>query len=118
MSNETGRYTVIFNGEIYNFLEIQKELSQLGHKFSSSSDTEVLLQAFIEWGDKCILKFNGMWAFAIWDREKKELFLSRDRYGKKPLFYAEVNGKFLFASEMKAIYPLYVNWKSRKITTG
>ena len=105
MSNDSGRYTVIFNGEIYNFLEIQKELAQLGHKFNSTSDTEVLLKSFIEWGDKCILKFNGMWALAIWDRDKKELFLSRDRYGKKPLFYAQVKGKFIFASEMKAIYP-------------
>ena len=105
MSDKSGRYTVIFNGEIYNFLEIKKELVQLGYSFVSTSDTEVLLNAFIEWGEKVHSKFNGMWAFGIWDREKKELFLSRDRYGKKPLFYAEENGKFIFASEMKAIYP-------------
>ena len=105
MSDKSGRYSIVFNGEIYNFLEIKKELLQLGYSFVSTSDTEVLLNAFIEWGDKCVLKFNGMWALGIWDREKKELFLSRDRYGKKPLFLSEEDGKFIFASEMKAIYP-------------
>jgi asparagine synthase (glutamine-hydrolysing) len=105
MSDKGGRYTIVFNGEIYNFLEIKKELVQLGHSFISTSDTEVLLSAFIEWGDKCVLKFNGMWAFGIWDKEKKELFLSRDRFGQKPLFYAFVEDKFIFASEMKAICP-------------
>ena len=105
MFNESKRYAVIFNGEIYNFIEIQKELEVLGHSFKSTSDTEVLLKAYIEWGEDCVLKFNGMWAIAIWDRESKKLFLSRDRYGQKPLFYAQISGKFVFASEMKAIFP-------------
>lgn len=105
MYDKTKRYYVIFNGEIYNFLEIKKELETKGHTFCSSSDTEVLLYSYIEWGEECVLKFNGMWAFAIWDNQKKELFLSRDRFGKKPLFYAVTDGKFIFASEMKAIYP-------------
>jgi asparagine synthase (glutamine-hydrolysing) len=105
MFHESKRYAIIFNGEIYNFLEIQKELKQLGHTFKSSSDTEVLLKSYIQWGEDCVLKFNGMWAFGIWDVQEKKLFLSRDRYGKKPLFYANINGKFVFASEMKAIFP-------------
>ena len=105
MFHESKRYAVIFNGEIYNFLEIQKELEAVGHTFRSTSDTEVLLIAYIQWGEDCVLKFNGMWALAIWDTETKKLFLSRDRYGKKPLFYANINGKFVFASEMKAIFP-------------
>ena len=105
MLDKSERYAVVFNGEIYNFLEIKKELEKKGHTFKSTSDTEVLLYAFIEYGPQCVKKFNGMWALAIWDKEKKELFLSRDRYGKKPMFYSFVNGKFIFASEMKAIYP-------------
>ncbi len=123
MKNDDGRYTIVFNGEIYNFLELKSDLSKRGHTFKSSSDTEVLLKAYIEWGEQCVLKFNGMWAFAIWDSTKKELFLSRDRYGKKPLFYAEVEGKFIFASEMKAIYPYlkyvevsdYFHWMKNNI---
>ena len=99
------RYSIVFNGEIYNFIEIKAELKKLGYKFRNNSDTEVLLNSYIEWKHKCVLKFNGMWAFAIWDKLTKELFLSRDRFGKKPLFYAEVNKKFIFASEMKAIFP-------------
>lgn len=105
MQNENKRYTITFNGEIYNFLELKKELQKKGYHFSSTSDTEVLLNAYIEWGEDCVLKFNGMWAFAIWDSYKKELFLSRDRYGQKPLFYAFVGERFIFASEMKAICP-------------
>ncbi len=105
MKSNKGNFAIVFNGEIYNFLEIKKELNILGHTFVSSSDTEVLLKAYMQWGAACVLKFNGMWAFAIWDEHKKRLFLSRDRYGKKPLFYAKVRDKFIFASEMKAIYP-------------
>jgi asparagine synthase (glutamine-hydrolysing) len=105
MKNDDGRYTVVFNGEIYNFLEIKKELASKGHSFRSTSDTEVLLKAYMEWGEACVLRFNGMWAFAIWDKETKQLFISRDRYGKKPLFYAHIEGKFVFASEMKAFFP-------------
>ncbi|MFS4418542.1 asparagine synthase (glutamine-hydrolyzing) [Maribacter sp. 2307ULW6-5] len=105
MTDASQRYTITFNGEIFNYLELKKELEQLGHGFTSTSDTEVLLAAYREWGPSCIKRFNGMWAFAIFDRETRELFLSRDRYGQKPLFYAWVEGKFIFASEMKAIFP-------------
>ena len=105
MFDNKKRYSITFNGEIYNFIEVKKELKNLGCTFKTNSDTEVLLNAYIKWGEKGVLKFNGMWSFAIWDNHKKELFLSRDRFGKKPMFYAKINGKFIFSSEMKAIYP-------------
>ena len=100
------RYQITYNGEIYNFIEIRDELKKLGHTFRSESDTEVILASFVEWGETCVQKFNGMWAFAIWDTKSKELFLSRDRFGKKPLYYAWMGEDFVFASEMKAIAPL------------
>jgi asparagine synthase (glutamine-hydrolysing) len=107
MHSYDGRYTISFNGEIYNYLEIKKELISLGHIFRSESDTEVILNAYMEWGVDCQPRFNGMWAFAIWDSIKGSLFLSRDRFGKKPLYYAELRqGEFAFASEMKALMPL------------
>lgn len=114
MSDESGNFYVLFNGEIYNFIEIRNELIKKGYKFKSTSDTEVILYSYIEWGKDCLNKFNGMWAFAIWDNIKKELFLSRDRFGKKPLFYAYLNGKFIFASEMKAILPFLNEIKPSK----
>ena len=92
-------YLICYNGEIYNFLEIKKELKQLGYQFNTNSDTEVVLVAYIQWGVNCLRKFNGMWSFAIWNELKQELFLSRDRYGIKPLFYTFKNNKFIFASE-------------------
>ena len=106
MSDERGRYNITFNGEIYNFLEIRQELAARGFRFRSESDTEVILAAFAQWGEECQAKFNGMWALAIWDSEEKALFLSRDRFGKKPLFYAHIRQGFAFASEMKALIPL------------
>ena len=106
MADESGRYHITFNGEIYNFLEIRKELISLGYRFRSESDTEVILAAFAEWGEACQARFNGMWALAIWDSREKALFLSRDRFGKKPLFYARTAQGFAFASEMKALIPL------------
>lgn len=106
MAYGNDRYWITFNGEIYNFLEIRAELENKGYTFKGGSDTEVILAAFIEWGADCLLKFNGMWAFAIWDNVEKTLFLSRDRFGKKPLYYAFLGNRFVFASEMKAIYPL------------
>lgn len=99
------RYQITFNGEIYNFLEIKNELLQKGYSFKSDSDTEVILASYVEWREKCLNKFNGMWALAIWDEKEKELFLSRDRFGKKPLFYSKNKNSFIFASEMKAIAP-------------
>jgi asparagine synthase (glutamine-hydrolysing) len=107
MSYADERYHITFNGEIYNFLEIRAELESKGCHFHSQSDTEVVLAAFAVWGESCQQRFNGMWAFAIWDTQQRALFLSRDRFGKKPLFYSVVtNGGFAFASEMKAFFPL------------
>jgi len=97
-------YVITFNGEIYNFLEIKSELLQKGYQFYSDSDTEIILASYHAWGNECLDKFNGMWAFAIWDKSSQKLFLSRDRFGVKPLFYAFVKGKFIFASEMKALF--------------
>ncbi|MCW5635522.1 MAG: asparagine synthase (glutamine-hydrolyzing) [Rubrivivax sp.] len=107
MSWGDGRWWITFNGEIYNFLEVRAELEGLGHRFRSESDTEVILAAYAQWGEQCLARFNGMWAFAIWDTVERSLFLARDRFGKKPLFYAELpGGGFAFASEMKALLPL------------
>lgn len=96
-------YYITFNGEIYNFQEIRETLLQLGYKFTSNSDTEVIMAAYDNWGEKCLEKFNGMWAFAIYDELKKELFLSRDRFGKKPLYYYNKDNKFVFSSEIKSL---------------
>ena len=107
MSYAGGRYWITYNGEIYNFLEVRADLEAKGHAFRSESDTEVILAAFAEWGPECLMRFNGMWALAIWDTVERSLFLARDRFGKKPLFYAELpGGGFAFASEMKALLPL------------
>lgn len=106
MSYADERYWITYNGEIYNFLEIRSDLEAKGYAFRTESDTEVILAAFVEWGDACLARFNGMWAFAIWDSRERTLFLARDRFGKKPLFYAFIRGSFAFASEMKALCPL------------
>lgn len=107
MTFQNERYILTFNGEIYNFLEIREELIGKGYTFQSESDSEVLLAAFAEWGEECVNRFNGMWAFAIWDQTKKQLFMCRDRFGVKPLFWCELpDGGVAFASEMKAIMPL------------
>jgi len=103
MISSNKRYAIVFNGEIYNYIELREELKSLGRKFRTTSDTEVLLQAFEQWGSSCTSKLNGMWAFAVWDDEKKELFISRDRFGIKPLYYSTSEGMFLFASEPKAL---------------
>jgi len=98
------RYWITFNGEIYNFQSIQNELKKLGHKFYSKTDTEVILKSYIEWGESCFHKFNGMWSLAILDTKKRELILSRDRYGVKPCYYYSDLSKFIFSSEIKGIY--------------
>ncbi|MFL3005279.1 MAG: asparagine synthase (glutamine-hydrolyzing) [Candidatus Neomarinimicrobiota bacterium] len=100
------KYIIVFNGEIYNFIEIKKKLLRLGYKFSTNSDTEVLLMAYVAYGENCVDYFNGMWSFAIWDGFKKKLFLSRDRFGEKPLYYLEHNGGIYFGSEVKYIQSL------------
>jgi len=104
MSNEDGALWIVFNGEIYNHAEIRPELEKAGHKFKTDhSDTEVIIHAFEEWGIDCIDKFRGMFAFAIWDNRNKELWIARDRIGIKPVYYTVNNGRFIFASEIKAI---------------
>lgn len=100
------RYWIVFNGEIYNFIELRIELEGLGHVFLSNSDTEVILASYIEWGEACQYKFNGMWAFVIWDTLEKSLFFSRDRFGVKPLYYFYDGKRLGFASEVKAFTKL------------
>ena len=102
MSYDNGRYWIIFNGEIYNYRELNTELEKCGHSFKTKSDTETILAAYKEWGVSCLDKFVGMWAFAILDRNKNEVFLARDRYGIKPLYYYfSKEGDFYFANEIK-----------------
>ncbi len=96
-------YTLVYNGELYNTEDLRKELLNRGHRFSSHSDTEVLLTAYVEWGEKCLERLNGIFAFAIWNEKEQLLFVARDRMGVKPFFYLEKDGQFLFGSEMKAI---------------
>ena len=100
-------YTLIYNGELYNTREIRDMLEKHGHIFEGHSDTEVVLHAFAQWGEACLEHFNGIYAFAVWERESRQLFLARDRMGVKPLFYKEHKGGLLFASEIKTIleYP-------------
>lgn len=104
MHSESKRYTIVYNGEIFNFLDIKKELITKGYKFVSNTDTEVILCAYEEWGSECLEKFNGMFAFAILDNQTEQLFLARDRMGIKPLYYYHKNGAFIFSSEAKAIF--------------
>jgi asparagine synthase (glutamine-hydrolysing) len=106
MTSHCGRYVIIFNGEIYNFQALRSELNESGVQFSGHSDTEVLLALYEQQGPACLNQLNGMFAFAIWDRRKKSLFLARDRLGKKPLYVYQYNGQFIFASELKAILAL------------
>lgn len=95
---------IVYNGEIYNYIEIREELRAKGYAFKSNTDTEVILKAYHEWGEDCVYKFNGMWAFAIWDSKSKKLFCSRDRFGIKPFYYNHKSGvHFVFASEIKSI---------------
>jgi len=102
-SHDNSSATIVYNGEIYNFKEIKKELEGSGHKFKSNSDTEVILASYLEWGTDCVKKFNGMWAFCIYDSQKNIFFLSRDRLGQKPLYYFFNEEKFIFSSELKGI---------------
>jgi len=103
MYNEDGSLCIVFNGEIYNFPELHDRLVLKKHRFQTRSDTETILHAYEEWGEDCVERLRGMFAFAIWDRREKKLFVARDRFGIKPLFYAEHGDTFYFASEMKAI---------------
>jgi asparagine synthase (glutamine-hydrolysing) len=108
MSSEDGKFVLIYNGELYNFLELRKELEGLGHRFYSRTDSEVVLRSFIEWGGACVERFCGMFAFAIWSEPAGKLFLARDPLGMKPLYYTMLPGGkgFTFASEIKAFLAL------------
>jgi asparagine synthase (glutamine-hydrolysing) len=100
------RYTITFNGEIYNYIELKEKLLEKGYVFKSSSDTEVLMALYAEKGHDCVYELDGMFAFAIWDNQEKELFLTRDRFGEKPLYYGFIDGAFCWASEMKALFAI------------
>lgn len=103
MQDYTKRFVITYNGEIYNYIELRKQLEKKGHTFRSKTDTEVILNAYLEWGIDCLSKFNGMWSFAIFDRHKNELFCSRDRFGVKPFYYYKTSTIFAFASEIKPL---------------
>lgn len=104
MSSVDGRLWITFNGEIFNYIELRDELLKKGHSFATRSDTEVILNAYREYGEDCVNYFNGQWAFAIWDATEEKFFLSRDRAGVRPLFYTQTPDSFLFASEVKALF--------------
>lgn len=106
MADPLGRHFLIFNGEIYNYLELRRELEEKGHSFVSNSDSEVLLTAFREWGEGCLNRLLGMFAFAVWDEREKRLFAARDRFGIKPLYYVTSSQGFAFASEIKQLLGL------------
>ena len=101
--SEDGNFTMIFNGEIFNYIELREELIALGYKFRTKTDTEVLLNAYIAWGEEGLHKLNGMWSFAVYDQRNNKIFICRDRYGIKPLYYYFENNNFYFASEIPSI---------------
>jgi len=104
MFSEDNSIVVIFNGEIYNYVELREELKTLGHTFRTNSDTEVIIKAYQQWGLDCQNKLNGMWAFALWDEKQQQLFLSRDRIGEKPIFYSIFENTLIFGSEIKSLF--------------
>lgn len=111
MHSVGGRYVIVFNGEIYNFVELRQDLTELGHSFRGGSDTEVILASVLQWGiEAAVQRFRGMFAFALWDRAMNELYLVRDRVGEKPLYYGWIDQAFVFASELKALQR-HPNWK-------
>ncbi len=103
MIDNEGRAVIVYNGEVFNFHKIKDDLENLGHSFSSKTDAEVVLKSYLAWGERCLFRFNGMFAFAIWDRRERTLFLARDRIGIKPLYYAQRGDAFIFASAIKSI---------------
>ena len=117
VSNEDGSIWVVLNGEIYNYRQLRNDLERRGHRFSTSTDTEVIVHLYEEHGDACVEALRGMFAFAIWDSGRRRLLLARDRIGIKPLYYGLVAGRLLFASELKALLQLpeinrRLNWES------
>src|SRR5436305_1362818 len=115
MSNETGDIWVIFNGEIWNYKTLRKELIERGHRFRTNSDTETIVHAYEEYGVDCVARLHGMFGFAIWDAPRRRLLLARDRAGKKPLYYTQANDGLLFGSEIKSL--LYHPDVIRKVDT-
>lgn len=109
---KSDRYWITFNGEIFNYIELKNELVLNGYTFKTLSDTEVLLAAYEYWGEDCVNHFNGMWAFAIYDQVENKLFCSRDRFGIKPFNYSQINGQFIFASEIKSIISFFPELKT------
>ena len=111
-ASDDGELQLVYNGEVYNYRELRRELEGHGHRFRSASDTEVVLRSYEQWGEGCVERFDGMWAFALWDRRRRLLFCSRDRFGIKPFYYAKRGDAFFFASEPKAfrgVLPLIPN---------
>jgi len=104
LANEDGTIWISYNGEVYNYIELRSQLEKAGHKFSTRSDTEVIVHAYEQWGKDCVNHFNGQFAFAIYDKNKQSLFIARDRLGIRPVFYTIHNGRFYFASEIKSIF--------------
>lgn len=103
MASLDSRYWVVYNGEVYNYLELRSELEGYGYTFRTNTDTEVILAAYQQWGEACVPRFNGMWGLALWDSQEQRLFIARDRFGVKPLYYVYEGGRFAFASELKAL---------------
>jgi asparagine synthase (glutamine-hydrolysing) len=103
IANEDGSLQLVFNGEIYNYRELRSELESRGHRFTTNADTEVIVHLYEDLGARCLERLNGMFALALWDSMRRELFLARDRFGKKPLYYADVGGSLLFGSELKSL---------------
>jgi asparagine synthase (glutamine-hydrolysing) len=112
MISSDGNYVLIFNGEIFNYIELREELISLGCSFQTKTDGEVLLQSYLIWGEECLHRFNGMWAFAIFDKKKNKIFAARDRYGIKPLYYYSDQNQFVFASEIPPILKV-LNFKAQ-----
>lgn len=117
MFSDDGNIVLVFNGEIYNYIELREELIGLGHTFTTTSDTEVVIKAYMTWGTDCQQRFNGMWAFALWDEKAQRLFLSRDRIGEKPLYYSTYDSSLIFGSEIKSILGYGVPAKPRNELT-
>ena len=112
MSYTNGRYVISYNGEIYNYIELRHDLKKYGYQFRSQSDTEVILAAYAHWGEACVDRFNGMWAFVIYDRERRVLFCSRDRFGVKPFYFTDQKGFFAIGSEIRQLLPLLPSVKA------
>src|SRR5882762_5568647 len=104
LANEDETLWIVYNGEIYNHAELRRELESLGHRYRTRSDTETIVHAYEQWGAECLTRLRGMFAFAIWDRTRRRLFVARDRLGIKPLYYTRAGAAFVCASEIKALF--------------